>query len=146
MIYNRKSLSTIRIGIITLLFFIVACSKNDDETIPNVPVNFTIYLTLPQYSSLNSIASHAIVNDYGYRGIVIYRRSQDEFVAFDLACPKDPSNTMIVDSSGINTVDLSCGSKFLLEDGSVLNGPATRPMKQYNTEYQPNNNTVSIYN
>jgi len=135
---------------LTLSIFIFSCSKNsEDTTIPNVPVNFTIYLTLPQYSNLNSIGNYSIVDGYGYRGVIVYRRSIDEFVAFDLACPYDPTTNgakLAVDSSGITMVDAKCGSKFSLYDGSIIKGPATRSMKGYTTSYDPTSSSVYVYN
>ena len=136
--------------LISFMIFISSCKKdNADSTIPNVPVNFTVYLNLPQYQLLNTPNNYVIVNEYGYRGIVIYRTDIENFVAFDLACPYDPTNSsakLQVDSSGITTVDPHCGSKFTLYDGSIIHGPATRPMKPYNTDFQSSTNTVQIFN
>lgn len=148
-----KSLFTFYFSFIivtSLLVSVISCSKNsDDTTIPNVPVNFTIYLTLPQYSNLNSVGSYALVDGYGYRGIIVYRRAIDEFIAFDLACPYDPTTAgakLAVDSSGITMVDAHCGSKFSLYSGSIIKGPATRPMKAYSTSYDAISSSVSVYN
>lgn len=130
-----------------IIFGNLSCKKNStDEVIPNVPVNLTIYLSLPQYSALNSIGNSVEVSG-GYRGIIVYRRSLQEFVAFDLACPYDPSKgKMELDSSYISTIHTICGSKFSLYDGSKISGPATRPMKQYNADYSSNDNAVYIFN
>ncbi len=135
--------------IILILLHFSACKKsNVDEPIPNVPVNITIYLSLPQYAALNSVYNYALV-DGGYKGIIVFRKSQTEFVAYDRACPYDPTVSeakLDIDSSMVNTVDLHCGSKFNLSDGSILHGPSTRPMKMYNADFDSGNNTVYIYN
>ena len=134
-------------AIFTVCMSIFSCSKNDKgELIPTVPVNLTIYLSLPQYSSLNSIGNTVEITG-GYKGIVVYRRSLDEFVAFDLACPHDPNEgKLAIDSSGVTTVHATCNSKFSLYDGSKIAGPSTRPMKRYNADYSSNDNAVFIYN
>ena len=136
-------------AIIIVLSIIFSCKKsNVDNPIPYVPVNKTIYLSLPEYAPLNSIGSSVFI-DGGYRGIVVYRRSLTEFVAFDRACPYDPTATgakLEIDSSGVTTVDPNCGSKFNLYDGSILHGPSTLPMKGYQTNYDQGSNSVSIYN
>jgi hypothetical protein len=131
-----------------LLLSFQSCKKNTvTDLIPNVPVNFTVYLSLPQYSSLNSIGNYAIVDNVGYRGVIVYRRALTEFVAFDLACPYDPSTGKLsVDSSGVTLYHSTCGSKFSLYDGSKIAGPATRTMKPYNAEYSANDNAVYVYN
>jgi len=128
--------------VLTTLIVFAACKKDKNDTlIPNVPVNVTIYLSLPQYSSLNSIGNNAIIQSAGYRGIIVYRRSIDEFVSYDLACPYDPTDEaaiLEVDSSGVAVVDYHCGSRFSLYDGTIINGPATRPMRSYQTDFDGN--------
>ena len=58
--------------VLTTLIVFSACKKDkNDSLIPNVPVNVTIYLSLPQYSSLNSIGNNAIIQSAGYRGIML---------------------------------------------------------------------------
>jgi nitrite reductase/ring-hydroxylating ferredoxin subunit len=133
---------------VIILSFIFSCKKsNVVEKIPVVPVNLTIYLNLPSYAALNSIGNYVKISG-GYKGIIVYRRSQTDFAAFDLACPYDPTASgaiLVVDSSGVAAVDYHCGSRFNLAYGSVINGPSTSPMKAYTADYD-GNNTVYIYN
>jgi nitrite reductase/ring-hydroxylating ferredoxin subunit len=133
--------------ILIALFF--SCKKsNVQDTIPNVPVSITIQLSLPQYAALNSVGNYVKISG-GYRGIIVYQRALAEYVAFDRACPYDPTASgaiLDIDSSGITTVDNHCGSKFNLYDGSITHSPATRPMKRYQTEYDANGNSVYISN
>jgi nitrite reductase/ring-hydroxylating ferredoxin subunit len=148
--YNKNVLAFSLFTFAIIFLIISSCGKDsNDTTIPNVPVNYTVYLTLPQFTNLNSPGSYSLIDGHGYKGIIVYRRTQDEFVAFDLACPYDPTTSgaiLTVDSSGITMVDNHCGSKFSLYDGSVLKGPATRSMKGYNTSYDPSTFSVSIFN
>ena len=133
---------------IPLFIAFASCKKNKQlDQIPNVSVSVNIYLNLPSNSALNSIGNYVKVQG-GYRGIIVYRRSQSEFAAFDLACPFDPSTNgaiLVVDSSGVALVDYHCGSRFNLGYGSIINGPAATPMKEYNADYD-GNNTVYVYN
>ena len=147
----RKTFYTILLfAFIFAIFSFLSCKKsNTEDTIPNVPVSFTVYLSLPQYVSLNSTAGYVIIPEYGYRGVIIYRKELEEFAAYDLACPYDPTASgakITVDSSGITTIDPHCGSKFSLYDGSVQRGPATRPMKRYHSVYESSSNSVNVYN
>ena len=91
----RNSFSTIKLStyILVIIFFFSCKKDTSEDRIPNVPVNFTIYLSLPQYVTLNSIGGYVTVPEYGYRGVIVYRRSLDEFVSYDLACPYDPTVT-----------------------------------------------------
>lgn len=135
--------------ILTWLLFAFSCKKSSQvDSIPSVPVNLTVPLSLPQYSALNAIGNHVNING-GYKGIIIYRRTLDQFVAFERACPYDPTTSGAIveaDSSGILVVDRHCGSKFNLFDGSVVNGPATRGLKPYNVDYDSGTQTLYIYN
>jgi len=74
----------------------------------------------------------------GSRGIIIYRVSNDQFNAYDRHCTYDSSNScalVSVDVTNINGLDDCCGSKFLLTDGSITNGPANLPLKKYQTNF-----------
>jgi len=135
------------------LFFLLAimvstlsCSKKNEDLVPNTYVDITLYLGNPSNIKLNSIGGWVYVNG-GVKGIVVYKRSPEEFVAFDRNCTYKPSNscsTIDVDASGITAIDSCCGSKFQIYDGSVVKGPATRPLRQYSTSL--NGSALHIYN
>lgn len=127
---------------------LAGCRKENDSQVPNVPVNITIYLSLPEYSALNSVGNSILING-GYKGIVVYRKSIDAFAAYDRACPFDPTTSgaiLVVDSSLVQVRDNKCGSRFSLFDGSITNGPATRPLRAYVAEYDAAGQILNIRN
>lgn len=127
---------------------ITGCQKGDDNNIPNVPVDIYIPLALPDYVALNSIGNHVIISG-GYKGIIIFRKSIDQFAAYERACPFDPTTSGSIvepDSSLVLGIDYKCGSKFNFFDGSIVNGPATRPLRQYNCDYDAATMSLRIYN
>jgi nitrite reductase/ring-hydroxylating ferredoxin subunit len=130
----KKTAAAILLLLIIPLFF-VACDKGKEETsIPYVYVNFTIY---PNTLDFIPDGGWVYVTG-GYKGIIIYRHLHDEFLAFERACPFDPLEDdarVEVESSGIIATDPNCGSRFLLTDGSPIQGPATVGLKQYRTMY-----------
>ncbi|MFN8165950.1 MAG: hypothetical protein U0X76_07230 [Bacteroidia bacterium] len=132
------------------IFLISSCKKNEvNKGFPYVAVSKTIYLTVYPYTTLNSIGNNVLIDGVGYKGIVIYRRSLDEFVAYDRACPYDPYTgdaILDVDSSSVAMIDYHCQSKFNLYDGSILHGPATAPMKSYRVDYSQVSQTLYITN
>jgi len=131
--------------LIIFLFFFSNCKKNDDP-VPYVFVNFYVSLSSPQFTNLTSVGGWVYVTG-GYKGIIIYRNSIDEFCAYDRACPYKPSiekERVDVEANGITAIDSSCGSRFLLIDGSVVNGPAKISLKSYKTYY--NGTTLQITN
>jgi hypothetical protein len=140
---------------INLIFFcaflvsamFISCDKNDDPPIQTGYVNFTIYPNSVEYLDLNSPGGWVYVSaNQPSRGIIIYRFSLDEFRAFertptyksDSCCITEPvyyCTRLIVDPSALFVLDTCTGSKYLILDGSVVEGPATYPLLQYNTRY-----------
>ena len=129
----------------TIFFLSVSCKK-DDDIIPVVPVDIYIDVNSTIYSDLNSVGGWIYLTG-GYKGIIVYRSAVDLFMVYERACPYHPTtgcDRLEVDASGLVMVDSICGSKFIITDGSVINGPAARPAKQYYTNF--NGSTLYIYN
>ncbi len=133
--------------LLSLVFFSTsACDKENQNNIPNVYVSININPTSALYSHLSVIGGWEYLTG-GYRGILVYHSSLDEFVAFDRACTYDykKENARIeVEANGLTMIDSCCGSRFLILDGSPVNGPANVSLKQYRTSYDGYN--LSIYN
>ena len=109
-------------------------------------MNIYIYTTDAEFADLNAVAGWIYLTG-GAKGIVVYRLSQDEFMAYDRNCTYQPSESdaiIEVDQTGIAAVDNSCGSRFLLTDGSILEGPASDILKRYQTTFD--GNLLRIYN
>ncbi len=133
--------------IVFSLFSQNACRKKDD-VVPYVRVNFTIFLSDPDFVTLQTIGNHVFVTG-GVCGIVIYRRSQDDFTAIERCCTYKPSEQCGVLHDTINILQLHCPcchSRFSIIDGTVLSGPAERNLVLYNTSYDAINNTLHVYN
>jgi len=121
-----------------VLFWGVSCKK--EESAPEIPyiyVNFSLNPNSTQYINLNSVNGWETVTG-GYNGILIFRKSVNEFVAFERACPYDPlaeGAQIKVDKSGITCTCPICGSKFIMTDGTPYDGPSHYSLKQYQTLY-----------
>ena len=120
------------------LAFAYGCEKEENPNeIPVVAVNFVINPNGTEYIELNPVNGWVTVTG-GYRGIIIFRKSLNEFMAFERACPYDWQETdarIEVDPSGITAMCPHCKSNFILLDGSPFEGPTTYPLKQYQTSY-----------
>ena len=123
---------------IALLVFISGCSKNESaNNIPVISVNFVINPNSTEYIELNVVNGWVYLTG-GYRGIIVFRKSATEFVAFERACPYDwqqPTARIEVEAAGTTGICPSCKSKFILVDGSPFAGPTQYPLKQYQTNY-----------
>lgn len=117
----------------SILFF--ACSKDQESTVPNVPVNVRINLDNPGYNNLNTIGGSVYV-DGGYRGIIVYRRGIAEFLAYERTCSFQSTDTCAYVSldSTISSVGCKCcSSRFQLIDGAPIKGPANASLRRYQT-------------
>lgn len=133
--------------ILVISLILIGCSKDDQNSnIPLVNVNFTININDPAYANVKVVGGWMYLNG-GSRGLILYRYNNDEFRAFDRHCTYNSNSScalVAVDNSNITAKDDCCGSKFLITDGSVTQGPANLPLKQYNTSFD--GSVLRIYN
>ena len=134
-------------ALLTLLILSGGCTKEQPhDTIPNVAVDLYLDINSTLYVQLATVGGWLYLTG-GYKGILVYRVSADEFVAYDRACPYDPFEDkarLQMDLGNLTVVDTFCTSKFVIIDGSVLEGPATVPLKRYFTTFD--GNILHIYN
>lgn len=121
--------------LIILITGVLSCKKNKTNPVPSIPFDITIYINLPSYSNLQNVGGFAYVNG-GSKGIVVYRKSIDEFVAFDRHSPADDGNCekpLEVDSTNyLQLNDLCTQARFSLLDGSPTSG-SEFGLRQYQT-------------
>lgn len=134
--------------LISLLFIFLpfSCDKENENPVPFAHVDFNIIIGTTQYIELNNIGGYAYFTG-GYKGIIIYRASEDEFKAYDRACPYHPFEDKAiirVDQDWLAT-DTLCGSVFELNFGSVVDGPSKHPLREYRTFYDPPYLQVTSY-
>ncbi len=124
-----------RILIALLLCFalVSSCNKDQEGRIPNVPVNFRAPLNDPRLSRLNSSGGVVALSGYGVAGLIIYRRPDNAYVAFDRCSSVNPERTCAImpDDTGLTATDPCSGAKFSLYDGSPVKAPAKLPLKEY---------------
>ena len=143
----RKSYINLPLLLILLGFLTQAKCDNRVQNIPYVPVNFDINLNLPAYNSLN-FPGERIYVDGGSKGIIIYRYTLDDFVVLDRHATSDIEMgcQVNVTSDGLTINDnLECSeSKWLIIDGTVMQGPAILPLHRYSTSWNPP--ILSVFN
>jgi hypothetical protein len=139
-----------RIGIMALMTciipFLTFCNKEEQEKVPNVYVNFMVDVNVGQYTDLQLIGGWVYVTG-GYRGIILYRNSLEEIVALDRTSTYKPVTLgipVVVESNNIAAADTINGMRYLLMDGSVIEGPVNTPLKRYRTTFD--GTTLHVYN
>lgn len=125
-----------------------ACNKNKLHPVPNIPFDITIDITLPSYSGLVGVGGWTYVSG-GSRGIIVYRRAIDEFIAFDRHSPEDPDALcgmpLYPDNDNfLQLIDSCSTARYSLYDGSAITG-SEFGLRQYQTIYNGSNN-LRIYN
>lgn len=124
-----------------------SCKKDSQPgQVPNIYVDINIYTTDPLFSNLNPVGGWTYVSG-GSKGILVYRKSNTEFMAYERHCPyrpQDPCGQIEVDLTNLQAVDSCCSSKFLLTDGSVTIGPSPFPLKFYQNTFD--GNVLHIFN
>ena len=133
------------IGFLFMAILITSCAK-EDTLIPDLPVNFSAPLTDPRLSRLSSAGGAVTLNGYGVSGIIIYRRADNAYVAYDRCSTVNPEqkNAVVVDDPSLTATDPASGAKYSLYDGSPVKAPATRSLKQYGVTIA--GNTLQVTN
>jgi nitrite reductase/ring-hydroxylating ferredoxin subunit len=122
--------------LIILLFGLFFCDNTDDNNqfLPNVPVNFTVNLNLSEGIDLQVPGGQAIFENKGISGIVVIRQNIDLFIAFDLACPHlEPFQDCSTMTVGTLFMVCPCDNeRFQLTNGAAENGEITESARVYN--------------
>ncbi len=135
-------------SIITLAALLVfgSCAKDQQSGVPPTFVDITINVNLPAFADI-AVPGGWVYLTGGAQGLIVYRRSTDEFTALDRFCTYQPQNAckVVVNSDQITASDTTCcHSTFSIVDGAVTHVPATIALKSYHTLF--NGTTLRIYN
>ena len=139
----------IRYSSILLLFaLLTGCRNHNINPIPNIPFDLLIDISLPSYNSLNGVSGWCYVNG-GSRGIIVYRKSLDEFVAFDRHSPEDPDGNcpspLFPDNNNFLQLNDTCNNAtFSLYDGMPISN-SNFGLRQYAAVFD-GNSLLRIYN
>jgi hypothetical protein len=134
--------------VISIILVSASCNKNGTNPVPNIPFDITIDINLPSYSNLSGVGGWAYVNG-GSRGIIVYRRAIDEFVAFDRHSPADPEGTCFLplfpDNENFLQLNDTCNNAtYSLYDGSPITN-SQFGLRQYRTVFN-GTDLLRIYN
>lgn len=121
--------------------------KNNLNPVPSIPLDINININLPSYNGLTGVGGWAYVEG-GSKGIVVYRRSIDEFVAFDRHSPANDGtceqSLVTNEDNFLQLDDLCSGATFSLYDGSPMSG-SEYGLRMYMTFFDGSDN-LRIYN
>lgn len=118
---------------ILLCFILISCSKDNEDRIPNMYVNYQITLQEFAIKSSNGLLLVNKANNTGVAGLIIYKKPNNEYVAFDRCSSVNPQQqcAVVPDDPNLTATDPCSGAKFSMYDGSPVKAPATRGLKEY---------------
>lgn len=121
------------LGLVMMIVLGTSCAK-EENYLPNIPVNFSSPLTDPRLNRLSTAGGAVSITGYGIAGIIIYRRADNSYVAFDRCSTVNPEkkNAVVLDDPTLTATDPVSGAKYLLNDGSPVKAPAKTSLKRYN--------------
>ncbi|MBG0781029.1 MAG: hypothetical protein H0S84_02040 [Bacteroidales bacterium] len=139
-----------------IILIITASSCSKEEINPNDPrayINFTIDPNSTVYHELNTVGGWMYLTaDPPSRGVIVYRMSQNEFLAYDRIPPNEPDRCctgnectrLIVGEYYPMAYDECNDISYLLLNGSIVEGDGKWPLIQYQTTY--NGQLLRIFN
>ncbi len=138
-----------RIVFICLLMFTIGgCDRcNRSQLLPEVSFAFTININEPSYFDL-SVATGFLYFDGGTVKLIIYRINQEEFNVYDARSTYNPDDPCIcvVDDNRVFIQDPCGDSKWLLTDGTIVEGSASQNLLQYNYTFDSATGVLYFYN
>jgi hypothetical protein len=137
-------------GIIVLVF-LIACKKKKQQPepypVPNVPVSVLIYPNDATNFKIQAVGGWMYVNGAGYQGLIIYRKTLEEFVAVERASPENPNSAasaVKVQSDNFTLRDTVKNARWQIVDGAVMNSSSKWPLRLYATSFD--GNTLRVFN
>lgn len=152
--------------LIVALPFLHGCEKYPENPIrPILPYPITIYPNTYQYQDLNFISGWAYITsdmESTSRGLIVYRQSETEFLAYDRLPPNEPD--ACTDNQGNTTrlvvdfpfvVDRCNNAYYNILNGQIIirepdmvpdfptDGTAVYPLIQYHTTFDGSRLTIT---
>jgi hypothetical protein len=139
---KKKSFS-MRFAALLLIVFFVACKKKaqpqNNNPVPYAPVALSIYPNDPLNFQIQSVGGWKYI-DGGINGILVYRKSEQEFVAIERTSSVLPDNKLAkvyVQSDNFTLSDTVSKSEWRIFDGAVSKG-ASWPLRVYGSTFDGN--------
>jgi hypothetical protein len=133
---------------LVLLMFSVSCDRcKNQQLLPVLNFSYTININEPAFFDLTVVTGY-LYYDAGNVKLIIYRNGLDEFTIYDARSTYNPSDPCIcsvsVDRAFIE--DPCSDSKWLLSDGSIVNGPAAQSLLTYDYIFDSATGVLHFYN
>jgi nitrite reductase/ring-hydroxylating ferredoxin subunit len=132
--------------VLLLCLFILAC-EGLENPIPNYPAHLDLDLTFEDKALRDVPSSKAYTlknintntERIGFGGILVVHAVDDQFYAFDMACPHEANRSTLIeaDANTLSAVCPKCGTKYDIGFGGsgAPNGVGKNYLKKYTVIY-----------
>lgn len=125
-------------GLWLIAFLLIfGLSAYAQASFPPIQIN----LNYPQYQKLKLDGGYQYIQDAGLSGIILYRESEEKYIAFERRCSVDDDMPVVVDGSGLFMK--GCESTFSFSDGYPTSGPVRNPLLKYRVSLNGHNLTIT---
>jgi hypothetical protein len=134
---------------IALMFVVASCDrcKSGDPLLQPFPVDVVANINEPAFFDLTAVSGWVYYNA-GNAVLILYRKSLEEVVAYDnrstynieagCSVKVQPDNIIIKDDCST--------SQWIITDGTVTSGPATRSLLEYQVDFNYATGDLRIFN
>lgn len=140
------------IRLITVLLFVLVTAgcdrcKSGDALLQPYPIDVALNINEPAFFDLTAVSGWVYYNS-GTAVLILYRKSIDEIAAYDNRSTYNPDGgcSVKVQSDNILIKDDCSTSQWIITDGSVTSGPASRPLLQYSVDFNSATGALRIFN
>jgi nitrite reductase/ring-hydroxylating ferredoxin subunit len=127
------------------LVLILGCGEENPEVfvdelpLPD-PFQLSLNLDLVSYQSLQ-FEKNVILPDVGLNGVIVVKRAENDYAAFERTCPYEPEKecSIVSMNAGQQYLECECGNSFYNLSGYPTNSPSPRKLREYYTSLSGRN-------
>jgi hypothetical protein len=124
----------------------LSCNRNN-TMLPTVSFSISVNINEPSFFDATVPMGWVYYNGPNVN-LIIYRVDQDHFNIYDARSTYNPTSPCYVrvNSDNVTVSDQCSTSKWLLNDGSLISGPATYALLDYSYSFDPVTGVLLMYN
>ncbi|SMG52300.1 hypothetical protein SAMN05661096_03910 [Marivirga sericea] len=126
-------------------FLLLSCGEENPEVfvdelpLPD-PFQLSLNLDLVSYQNLQ-FEKNVILPDVGVNGVIVVKRAENDYAAFERTCPFEPEKecSIVSMNAGQQYLECECGNSFYNLSGYPTNSPSPRKLREYFTSLSGRN-------
>jgi hypothetical protein len=145
---EKVFMTTIKRSFFLLLFpliVLLGCGEENPEVFVDelpLPDAFQLSLNLDLVSVQSlQFEKNVILENYGLNGIIVVKRAENDYAAFERTCPFEPEKecSIVSMNAGQQYLECECGNSFYNLSGYPTNSPSPRKLREYFTSLSGRN-------